>query len=149
MCAVSPDNRDVSRCRAESSHRSVPSCHYFSGSEYKADVMGRLIEVKSLPDFSMPVAARGPDLSVGSAGVRRLKRDRERCQVNSVPQQRAENRGRIKEEGMRSGYGVFVTGELMALRSGRGREGWETEGRGTEGGSLISTQLKHRNNLLK
>lgn len=133
MCAVSPDNRDVSRCRAELSRRSVPSCHYFSGSEYKADVMGRLIEVKSLPDFSMPAAARGPDLSVGSAGVRRLKRDRERCQVNSVPQQRAENRGRIKEEGMRSGYGVFVTGELMALRSGREREGRGTEGRGTEG----------------
>lgn len=78
-------------------------------------MIGHLIEVKPLLLLSMPIATHPPDLSMGRLVS---KSSGERCQVNVAASQSTEQRIERyrKEEEMSGGYGVVVTGELMALR---------------------------------
>lgn len=71
-------------------------CHYLSGWEHKVDVIGRLIEVKSLSCFSLPIVPDPSDLSTGwlvSEG------SGERCQVSVATSQSTGQRiERYREE---------------------------------------------------
>lgn len=85
-------------------------------------MIGRLIEVKSLSPFSVPKYPHLIDLSMGWP-VSKISGEVS-CPHGNIPEHRAENREIKRGGGYERGYGVVVTGELMALRKkGRRDEG--------------------------
>lgn len=73
------------------------------------DVIGQLIEVKSLSCFSMPIVPPSACTLHGQTSIRKLRRE--------VSGQRGTEQ-RIERYRDERGYGVVVTGELMALALG-------------------------------
>lgn len=115
------------------------SCsHCLSGWEHKAHAVAHLIEVKSLSSLSVPISPHPPDLSPGMlpSYLKRVMSG----QYSNVPEHRAENREIQGGKGDERGYGVAVTGELMALRR---------KGTGMKAQAVISLYSLQRENVLK